>query len=169
MAGDLKGIVEEFGLVTDLLGAEMPYVFPTEEDAMRLHLLAISRGGGRFGLRDPGLLQSALHRPMQIVAYHPEQASPGALAAALCAGIASNYPFVDGNKRTGFLVAVTFLRRSGLDVRCRDPALWHAAVVRFAAHHMSEAELVALFEENVTDARVTPGEPTLDGRKATPG
>lgn len=159
MRTDLEGIVEEFGLVADLLGAETPYVFPTEEDALRLHLLAVSRGGGRFGLRDPGLLRSALHRPMQIVAYRSESASPGVLAASLCAGVAANHPFIDGNKRTGFLVAVAFLRRSGLDLRCRDPAMWHAAVVRFAAHGMSEEELAGLFEENILDAVAPPTDP----------
>ncbi len=68
--------------------------------------------GGAPGVRDEGLLQSALARPRQLFAYS-ERPDLIEMAAAYIAGIVQNHPFVDGNKRTGFIVGVLFLETNG--------------------------------------------------------
>ena len=67
--------------------------------------------GGLAGLRDSSLLDSALARPRQ--AHHYGKPSPAELAAAYAAGIVKNHPFVDGNKRTGFMMAAGFMEMNG--------------------------------------------------------
>ena len=76
-----------------------------------LHERLLAEHGGAPGLRDEGLLDSALARPRQIRAY----GDPGlcALAAAYAYGLVRNHPFVDGNKRIAFMVAYVFLARNG--------------------------------------------------------
>lgn len=66
---------------------------------------------GLEGLRDKGLLESALARPRQAVAYASIQPDAAHIAAEICFGLTKNHAFLDGNKRTAFLTATTFLRR----------------------------------------------------------
>ena len=76
-----------------------------------LHDESLSMHGGASGMRDAGLLDSALARPLNIVAYgDPDVAD---LAAAYGFGLAKNHPFIDGNKRTAFLAVGLFLRLNG--------------------------------------------------------
>ena len=77
-----------------------------EEIALMLHQMSIRNYGGLDGIRDIGLLQSALARPQNIAAYGA--ADVYLLAAAYGFGIARNHPFLDGNKRTAFLCCVAF-------------------------------------------------------------
>jgi death-on-curing protein len=79
-----------------------------------IHDEQLAEHGGAAGIRDAGLLESALARPQNLFAYG--EGDTGALAAAYAAGIVRNHPFVDGNKRTGFLAAYTFLGINGLDL-----------------------------------------------------
>lgn len=79
-----------------------------------IHALAITQVGGSAGIRDHGLLESALDRPRNRAAYGDPDIFE--LAAAYCLGIIGNHPFVDGNKRTGYLAAHTFLELNGYDV-----------------------------------------------------
>jgi death on curing protein len=77
-----------------------------------VHADLVRTVGGSFGIRDEGLLESALHRPMQRWAY--DAASDLALcAAAYCVGLARSHAFVDGNKRTAFQVMYVFLGLNG--------------------------------------------------------
>ena len=79
-----------------------------------IHDEQIAEHGGASGLRDTGLLDSALARPLNLSAYgEPDIA---ALAAAYAFGIVKNHPFVDGNKRTAFVVLRTFLLLNGSDL-----------------------------------------------------
>jgi len=71
----------------------------------------LERFGGLEGVRDAGLLESALHRPRHLFAYG--KPSLFDLAAAYAAGIVKNHPFLDGNKRTGFVSAALFLEING--------------------------------------------------------
>ncbi len=80
-------------------------------DAM--HPILLAEHGGAPGLRDAGLLESALARPRQIFAY--SECDLPQLAAAYVAGIVRNHPFVDGNKRTGFMTGYVFLERNGFE------------------------------------------------------
>ena len=83
--------------------------------AERLHDKAIAAGGGAFGVRDPGLLQSALDRPKNQYAYGEEDLFR--LAATYAEAIAQNHAFVDGNKRTALTSAIAFLALNGLELR----------------------------------------------------
>jgi death on curing protein len=88
------------------------FVWIDEADADAIHDLVLSEHGGAPGLRDEGLLKSALARPRQVQAYGdaPDLID---LAAPYVAGIVRNHPYVDGNKRTGFVVGVLFLELNG--------------------------------------------------------
>lgn len=83
----------------------------TRDECLALHDMMLSHYGGMAGLRDDHLLESALARPRQLFAYG--KADPAKLAAAYAAGIVKNHPFLDGNKRTGFMMAAGFLERNG--------------------------------------------------------
>lgn len=87
-------------------------VWIDERDALALHDRLLALHGGAAGVRDDALLKSALARPQQHFAYG---GSPDIvdLAAIYTAGIVRNHPFVDGNKRTGFVVGILFLELSG--------------------------------------------------------
>jgi death-on-curing protein len=106
---------------------------------LAIHDAQIADHGGAPGLRDQGLLESALARPKNLLAHAPEAASPlpgapvpdapvpGAplpdafdLAAAYAYGLARNHPFIDGNKRTAYVVARLFLLLHGLDLTAPD-------------------------------------------------
>ena len=80
-----------------------------------IHAEQLTRHGGSPGLRDIGLLESALARPQNTWGYGETDVSE--LAALYAEGIARNHPFVDGNKRTAFMVAYAFLRANGLRLR----------------------------------------------------
>jgi len=77
-----------------------------------IHAQAIGIFGGSAGVRDAGLLDSALERPRNLFHY-AESPSLFELAAAYCVGIVKNHPFLDGNKRTGILIANAFLELNG--------------------------------------------------------
>ena len=80
-------------------------------DVTAYHAVQIAEHGGDAGLRDHGLLESALARPRNLAAYGEPIAFD--LAAAYAFGIAKNHPFVDGNKRAAFVACVTFLELNG--------------------------------------------------------
>ncbi|HSF93987.1 MAG TPA: type II toxin-antitoxin system death-on-curing family toxin [Thermohalobaculum sp.] len=76
-----------------------------------VHDAQLVRHGGAGGIRDAGLLDSALARPLNLQAYGEDDLC--VLAAAYAAGIVRNHPFVDGNKRTAFIAAALFLQENG--------------------------------------------------------
>jgi death-on-curing protein len=78
----------------------------------------LQRFGGLDGVRDEGLLESALNRPKQLFAYG--KPSLVQMAAAYAAGIVQNHPFLDGNKRSGFMAAALFLEINGLSFRAPE-------------------------------------------------
>src|SRR5580658_2270865 len=110
------------------------------EESLLLH-------GGPEGVRDLGLLESALARPKNLLAYSDNRPSTAELAAAYAKGIVANHPFVDGNKRTAFIVSVTFLRLNGLQLTApkedRVLTFW-----KLAAGEISEAELASWFADH---------------------
>lgn len=87
-------------------------VWVTEEDCLSFHDKLLARFGGGSGVRDKGLLLSALARPQHVFAY--EKPSLFDLAAAYAHGIVKNHPFIDGNKRSVFLAATLFLEANGI-------------------------------------------------------
>ena len=107
---------------------------------MLLHDESLAEHGGAPGLRDAGLFESALARPINLEAYASEADEPdvAALAAAYGAGLAQNHPFVDGNKRAAFLAVGLFLGINGYRLRTSqaDATL---TVIDLAAGHLDEA------------------------------
>ncbi|MBV9509261.1 MAG: type II toxin-antitoxin system death-on-curing family toxin [Caulobacteraceae bacterium] len=97
-----------------------------EQLALAVHEQLLVRHGGPRGVRDSGLLQSAL-APRQLQAYG-ERVDLAVLAAAYTAGIVQNHPFVDGNKRTGFVVGVLFLELNGAHFTASEEAAAEAVL-----------------------------------------
>ncbi len=116
-------------------------------DAIVLHGRLLALHGGGDGLRDAGLLESALARPRQIFAYS-DNPSLVALAAAYTAGIVQNHPFVDGNKRTGFVAGVLFLETNGYRFTASEESATQA-VLALASGSMDEAGYAAFLREHV--------------------
>jgi death-on-curing protein len=87
-------------------------VWVLREVVFTLHEQSLAQFGGSAGIRDAGLLDSALGRPRHLLAYGKPTVFN--LAASYAFGLVKNHPFIDGNKRTGFIVAVTFLELNGL-------------------------------------------------------
>lgn len=88
---------------------------------MAAHDEQLAEHGGASGVRDAGLLESALARPLNPVAYgNPDYAD---LAASYAFGIARNHPFIDGNKRTAAVVSAVFLARNGRMLTCEEALL----------------------------------------------
>ena len=90
----------------------MEFKWLTREMVLAIHAEAIVNFGGLPGIRDAALLDSALDKPKNLLAYG-EKPSLFDLTATLCVGIVKNHPFLDGNKRTGLLAARAFLFLNG--------------------------------------------------------
>ncbi|MEX2480086.1 MAG: type II toxin-antitoxin system death-on-curing family toxin [Gammaproteobacteria bacterium] len=114
-------------------------------DALALHERLLSIHGGADGLRDLALLESALARPQQTFAYADEP-DVADLAAAYTFGILRNHPFIDGNKRTGFLVGVLFMELNGLRFTASEEEAAHA-VLQLAAGTISEADYASFLRQ----------------------
>jgi len=84
----------------------------TKQSLLSIHSAAIARFGGGDGIRDEGVLEAAIGRPLQL--FHYEKPNLYDLAALYASGIVTGHPFIDGNKRTGFLALYTFLAINGL-------------------------------------------------------
>ena len=128
-------------------------VWIEERDALAIHTRLLTLHGGTSGLRERGLLQSALARPRQHFAYG-KKADLVTLAAVYCAGILRNHPFVDGNKRTGFIVSVLFLEMNGYRFKASEEEAAQA-VMALAAGEMREGEFAAFLRANATRKRAT--------------
>lgn len=112
-----------------------------------MHKRQIAEHGGTDGMRDEGLLLSALARPENLEAYG-ESVDLAALAASYAFGITKNHPFLDGNKRTALVVAVTFLNLNGHDFEA--PAQdTYTMFLQLAEGSVSEEELAAWFRNHL--------------------
>jgi death-on-curing protein len=121
-------------------------VWVEKEALLLLHRESLRLFGGASGLRDEGLLDSALARPLNRFAYE-DQRDLCVLAAAYAKGVAQNHPFVDGNKRAAFAAAGVFLMDNGLDLNA-DPALATVAMLDLAAGEMTEEEFAAWLRDH---------------------
>ncbi|MDQ8697850.1 type II toxin-antitoxin system death-on-curing family toxin [Hyphomicrobium sp. LHD-15] len=107
----------------------------TKAQALRMHAEQLAIFGGPAGLRDEGMLESALGRPQNKWAFG--ESDYAMLASAYAFGIARNHPFVDGNKRAAFMVALTFLRKNGIAF-APAPAEATIAIMGLAAGEIDE-------------------------------
>jgi death-on-curing protein len=114
---------------------------------LAIHEAQLAEHGGIAGIRDEGLLSSALARPQNLYAYGdaPDAAS---LAAAYAFGIARNHPFLDGNKRTAFVVMELFLNLNGWILN-GDDASCISTMQGLAAGNLSEKNLAAWLRERI--------------------
>lgn len=117
-----------------------------------VHLRQLSEHGGAAGVRDAGLLASALARPQQLFAYGGDEITLPALAAAYGYGLARNHPFVDGNKRTAFVATLLFLRLNGHDLTA-TPEERYATFLALADGSLSEAQLAAWLADRLVAAK----------------
>jgi death-on-curing protein len=120
-----------------------------EIEALAFHAQQIALFGGSDGVRDRGLLDSALARPKNLFAYAERELALVELAAAYAVGISSNHPVLDGNKGTAMEVAFVFLEFNGVAISAsqEDACVTFLAL---AAGEFTEAELALWFAENTT-------------------
>lgn len=106
-------------------GTTEPY-WLEEQDLEVIHHEVITASGGLAGIRDHGLLTSALVAPQTLWHYAPKPPTLVDLAARLAFGLAKNHGFVDGNKRTAFIAAYTFLAMNGIVIQASQQSVIEA-------------------------------------------
>ena len=112
---------------------------------LAMHDRLLAEHGGASGLRDEAVLESALARPQQLISHgDPDLFN---LAAAYAAGIVRNHPFIDGNKRTGFMTAYVFLARNGMQLIASEIDAVQA-VIALAANELQEIDFAAWLRES---------------------
>lgn len=109
---------------------------------LAIHHRQLAEHGGMAGVRDEGLLDAALARPLQREAYGNPQPDLAELAACLAHGLARNHPFLDGNKRTAHVAYRTFLQLNAHDFDASDEEKYQA-MVALAAGELDEAGFAA--------------------------
>jgi len=112
-----------------------------------LHDESAAQFGGDSGIRDEGLLESALAPPRNQHAYEPDTSTLPKLAAGYGSGIIRNHPFVDGNKRTGLLAMAVFLRLNGVELAPVE-AEEVTVIMELAAGELSDEALAQWIEAN---------------------
>ena len=122
------------------------WVWIATEVALAAHAEQLAEHGGGDGIRDSGMLDSAMARPQNLAQYGEPDAA--ALAAAYAFGIARNPPFTDGNKRTAAVVSETFLMLNGYALGATDAELV-VAFVALAAGELGEDELADWFRQHL--------------------
>jgi death on curing protein len=124
-----------------------------ERDVLAIHQRLVGLHGGAAGIRDESLLASALARPRQHRAY-ADKSDIITMAALYAGGIVRNHPFLDGNKRTGFVVAVLFLELNGYRFTASEEESAQA-VTALAAGTMDEEGFAAFLRANAKIGRAT--------------
>jgi death-on-curing protein len=118
-----------------------------------IHRRQIAEHGGGEGIRDGGLLDSALARPKNLAVYSGSEGGPdfAALAASYAWGLVRNHPFVDGNKRTAYVVCRTFLKLNGQDLEA-SPEEKYLTFLRLAEGGLSEQQLASWIRDHLMDS-----------------
>lgn len=124
----------------------MKFIWLTPEQVSAFHLRQLAEHGGGAGVRDLGLLDSAMQRPKDKINYGQPDISD--LAAAYAYGIARNHPFIDGNKRTALVASFTFLFLNGYKV-ITSQAENVTTFLSLAEGTLTEEELAAWFRANL--------------------
>ncbi len=115
-------------------------IWVREDVVYAIHRRQLAEHGGKEGVRDHGLLLSALARPRNLLAYSESLPDVAKLAASYAFGIVRNHPFVDGNKRVAFVVCRTFLKLNGYDIKASQEEKC-LTFVSLAASQLSEEGL----------------------------
>jgi len=125
----------------------MEPVWVQQRVVIAAHEESLAEHGGPSGIRDVGMLESALARPKNLFAYSETKPSLEQMAAAYAFGITANHPFVDGNKRTAFIASITFLRLNGIRISA-DKAETYLTFYGLAEGSITEEQLAAWFVLN---------------------
>ena len=130
----------------------------TKEIIIRLHELSITRYGGSQGIRDEGLMESAIARPYQT--FSGEDLYPTIIqkAAAIAESIIINHPFVDGNKRTGYLAMLAILEQGRLEINVSNDDIY-SFVIQISTGETKFNEIVEWLKQNTAD--LNPSTPSL--------
>lgn len=123
------------------------------QQALRIHTMAIEKFGGANGVRDLGGLESALARPFQTFGGDDLYLSIFEKAAAIGESIIVNHPFIDGNKRTGYLLMEALLRHEGHIITSSDEDLYNF-VINISTGALSFDEIVAWLRENTASGSI---------------
>lgn len=123
------------------------YKWISKEVVLAIHAEQINEHGGQEGVRDLSLLESALSKPKNKLAYNTK-AKPEDLAASYCFGIINNHPFIDGNKRTGFVVMNLFLELNQFYITA-DKRNKYIIIMKVASGMITEKELSIWLKRNV--------------------
>lgn len=121
-------------------------IWINEADTILIHERLLALNGGATGIRDLGLLQSALARPQQLHNYSVNSTIIE-LAASYILGIVKNHPFIDGNKRVGFGVGILFMELNGYTFT-GSPITAAEAILSVASGDMNEAGIGLFLKEN---------------------
>jgi death on curing protein len=112
---------------------------------LAIHDLLLAQHGGLAGVRDEGLLESALAKPRNLFTYSSPPLPQ--MAASYAAGVIINHPFLDGNKRTGFMLAATFLELNGMAFMASEESVVEKTLA-LAAGELKEAGYAAWLKVN---------------------
>lgn len=111
----------------------------TPEMALAFHQRQLAEHGGQDGIRDESLLESAIARPLQLYSYGDPPPDLCDLAASYANGIANNHPFLDGNKRTAFVVYRVFLLLNGIQITATREDRYFMKLGLAAGDHTEES------------------------------
>jgi death on curing protein len=125
----------------------MRWTWVLDSVVLAIHDAQLAEHGGISGIRDEGLLSSALARPQNLESYG-EDVDAASLAAAYAFGIARNHAFLDGNKRTAFVVMELFLNLNGWQL-CADDAECISTMLALASGELGETGLTAWLRKSV--------------------
>jgi death-on-curing protein len=126
-------------------------VWVRDDVVLAIHHRQLAEHGGGEGIRDPGLLDSALARPKNLLADSMEEPDLAQLAASYAWGLTRNHPFVDGNKRTAYVVCRTFLRLNGRDLDASQEEKY-LTFLRLAEGRLTEEDLAGWIREPLVSA-----------------
>jgi death-on-curing protein len=124
----------------------------SKKAVLAMHSEQLAEHGGSDGIRDETLLDSALAKPLNVLAYADEP-DIFRLAASYAFGIARNHAFVDGNKRTALVVSITFLDRNGWDIAAPKEEVYFT-FLHLAEGSLSEDQLAEWFRAHAISLRV---------------
>jgi death-on-curing protein len=120
--------------------------FLTLEEVLKLYLLSMRRYGGLAGIRDRGLLESAIYQVKMLYQY--EKSDIYTLGAAYSYYLIKNHPFIDGNKRIGALASLTFLEKNGVTVTFKKEESLYSLIMDIASSKCSIDEAASFFKKN---------------------
>lgn len=127
-------------------------IWVNKKVAIAMHDRQLAEHGGGTGVRDEGMLESALARAQNLFLYGDGNIDWAALAAAYAYGIASNHPFVDGNKRTALVASITFLFVNEIPFEATQEEAY-LTILKLAAGELSEQELADWYRQHIKEVK----------------